>query len=192
MPGLAATLLRSELDLAVARIRDRLDGLQHDEFFWQPVPGCWTVSRRGEAVTPTPMGRGDWVIDEIVPEPRPAPCTTIAWRLCHLVLVNAVYYDHLFGDRALGWDDVTVPDGPSAAVDLWHDGARRLSSALAPLSDDDLGADVEIEWWGGAASCWFVVQSVITENAHHGAEIGCLRDLYRWSTGEPVGVDTGS
>lgn len=29
-----------------AQLRPRLDGLSDDEYFWQPVPGCWTVHPR--------------------------------------------------------------------------------------------------------------------------------------------------
>jgi hypothetical protein len=29
------------------QLRPRLDGLTDDEYFWQPVPDCWTISRRG-------------------------------------------------------------------------------------------------------------------------------------------------
>ncbi len=29
------------------RLRHRLDGLADDEYFWQPVPDCWTINCRG-------------------------------------------------------------------------------------------------------------------------------------------------
>jgi len=34
------------------QLRPRLDGLTDHEFFWQPVPNCWTVSRRGDSSAP--------------------------------------------------------------------------------------------------------------------------------------------
>jgi len=34
------------------QLRPRLDGLTDDEYFWRPVPGCWTLSRRGEIFGP--------------------------------------------------------------------------------------------------------------------------------------------
>jgi hypothetical protein len=34
------------------RLRPRLEGLTDDEYFWQPVPNCWTLSRRGESSAP--------------------------------------------------------------------------------------------------------------------------------------------
>ena len=54
-------------------LRPRLDGLTDDEYFWQPVPDCWTVHPNGG-------------IDFIYPEPDPPPFTTIAWRLAHVIV----------------------------------------------------------------------------------------------------------
>jgi hypothetical protein len=34
------------------QLRPRLNGLTDDEYFWQPVPGCWTLSRRGQSTAP--------------------------------------------------------------------------------------------------------------------------------------------
>jgi hypothetical protein len=39
------------------RLRPRLEGLTDDEYFWQPVPNCWTLSRRGESSAPISWGR---------------------------------------------------------------------------------------------------------------------------------------
>jgi len=36
------------------QLRPRLSGLSDDEYFWQPVPGCWTISRRGQSTAPAP------------------------------------------------------------------------------------------------------------------------------------------
>ena len=33
-------------------LRPRIEGLTDDEYFWEPVPGMWSVRRNGE---------GDWV-----------------------------------------------------------------------------------------------------------------------------------
>ena len=77
-------------DLRVGRIRYGLmlndqgvildDGtvcrLTDDEFFWEPVPHCWTVRRDG---------RGHWAPDyPEPPHPEPPPFTTIGWRLVHV------------------------------------------------------------------------------------------------------------
>lgn len=46
----------------------RLKGLGDDEYLWEPVPGCWSVRRRGEAVTPRAFGPGDWLLDQGAPD----------------------------------------------------------------------------------------------------------------------------
>src|ERR1700733_15805099 len=45
------------------QLRPRLDGLTDDEYFWQPVPGCWTISRRGESSAPVSVGAGEVTMD---------------------------------------------------------------------------------------------------------------------------------
>ncbi|NKE31325.1 DinB family protein, partial [Mycobacterium tuberculosis] len=63
------------------QLRDRLDGLTDDEYFWEPVPDCWSVRPRGTGTTPMAAGAGAMTIDFAFPAPDPAPFTTIAWRL---------------------------------------------------------------------------------------------------------------
>ena len=70
------------------QLRDRLEGLTDEEYFWEPVPG-WNVRRRGTALQRpdegyVQVGGGEFVIDFAFPEPTPPPFTTIAWRLCHI------------------------------------------------------------------------------------------------------------
>jgi hypothetical protein len=40
-------LLLAEMDEVYPTLRLRLEGLTDEEFFWEPVPSCWTV-RLGE------------------------------------------------------------------------------------------------------------------------------------------------
>ena len=77
--------------------RPRLDGLTDQEYFWEPVAGCWSIRPRAEAVA-MPVGSGDFIIDFDLPEPSPPPVTTIAWRLGHVIVGvlgerNARYFD---------------------------------------------------------------------------------------------------
>lgn len=67
------------------RLRPRLDGLTDDEYFWEPVPGCWSLRRQGEGSAPSSVGSSKFVMDYAEPLPHPNPVTTIAWRLAHLI-----------------------------------------------------------------------------------------------------------
>jgi len=57
------------------RFPARVEGMDDDEYFWEPVPNCWTVR---------PAPPGGFVADFERPEPTPTPITTIAWRMTHL------------------------------------------------------------------------------------------------------------
>ena len=80
------------------QLRPRLDGLTDDEYFWQPVPNCWTVHPDGG-------------IDFAYPPPQPEPVTTIAWRMAHVIVgVLAMrVHSHFGGPPAdyQSWDYAT-------------------------------------------------------------------------------------
>ncbi len=67
------------------QLRPRLNGLTDDEYFWQPVPDCWTISRRGQSSAPISFGTGEFTMDYGQPPHDPEPVTTMAWRLAHLI-----------------------------------------------------------------------------------------------------------
>jgi hypothetical protein len=78
--------LRAQLEWHwTEQVRKRLDGLTDDEYLWEPVPGCWSVRPRGTGTAPIQGGAGAMVIDFAFPSPDPAPFTTIAWRLGHVI-----------------------------------------------------------------------------------------------------------
>lgn len=61
-------LLLDQFDCAREMAEVRLGGLGDEEYLWEPAPGCWSVRRRGEAVTPRAFGPGDWVLDRGAPQ----------------------------------------------------------------------------------------------------------------------------
>ncbi|MFI2779581.1 DinB family protein [Streptomyces sp. ALB3] len=61
-------LLLDQFDQAREMAQVRLTGLGDDEYLWEPVAGCWSVRRRGEAVTPRAYGPGAWVLDKGAPD----------------------------------------------------------------------------------------------------------------------------
>jgi hypothetical protein len=170
-------VLRSAHTASCDSLRRILAGIGKDEFFWEPVGGCWTVHRRSQDRGVSVDGSGEWVLDYDPSQPEPAPFTTIAWRTLHIAGGNYVYWDYAFGsatltfDLELPGDVVEATDWLFASHDLW-------TRELAALTDADLDRIVPTN--GG--ELWplhRVFAKLITEQVHHGAEISLLRDLFR-------------
>jgi hypothetical protein len=161
------------------QLRPRLDGLTDHEYFWQPVPGCWTVSRRGETSAPAPLGTGEFTMD-YGPTVDPEPVTTIAWRLAHLIGGLAQDNASRFGGPPAHVS--TFPYAGTAKEALgqfdheygtWVQGVRNLGTegltrAQGPSSPPEF-ADAPVAR---------LVLFTNVELIHHGAEICLLRDLY--------------
>jgi hypothetical protein len=163
-------------------LRPRFEGLNDEEYHWEPVPGMWGIRPRGTSQAPISAGNGEFAADFAFPEPSPAPVTTIAWRLAHLVVgcfgLRAASH---FGGPAVSYDTYEYPGTAAGALaDLdasyarWMNGVRGLSPAdlLRPVGP------AEGEW--ADAPMADLVLHINREALHHGAEIALLRDLYRW------------
>lgn len=148
-------------------LRPRLEGLTDDEYFFEPVPDCWTVHPDGG-------------IDFAYPPPQPEPFTTIAWRMAHIIIgvFAARTHSHFGGPPAdyQTWDYATDADTALRQLDAayagWITGVRGLDEA-------DLAKPC------GPAEGPYADEPMITlvlhinrEAIHHGAEIACIRDLY--------------
>ncbi|QHA08662.1 DinB family protein [Streptomyces broussonetiae] len=193
--------LLDQFDHACARLLGRLAGpvmdsgdgtdtrvhpLTDDEYFWEPVPGCWSVRRRTDGPAPRAThlaGGGAWGRDAApYPHPWPPPVTTLAWRLSHLTEMLALRADHTTGSRSATRAEHPVSGDAAAAVAAFTAGAAAWRQAL--LSADDTALDTVGHCaypYGSDAEepfldiVWWVNQEVL----HHGAEIALLRDLYR-------------
>ena len=95
------------------QLRARFDGLTDEEYQWSPSPGAWTIHPDA-----APDDRIDWED----PEPHPAPVTTIAWRLTHLIV-------GCFGVR-----NASHFGAPRTFYDT-HEYARTADRALAQLDE---------------------------------------------------------
>ncbi|OBJ45320.1 serine/arginine repetitive matrix protein 1 [Mycolicibacterium mucogenicum] len=149
------------------QLRPRLEGLTDDEYFWEPVPGCWTLHPDGS-------------IDFSYPPPQPEPFTTIAWRLAHVIVgVLAMRnHSHFGGPPAdyQSWpyahDARTALEQLDAAYANWITGVRGLdAAALARPCGPAEGPYADF-------SMATLVLHINREVIHHGAEIACIRDLY--------------
>jgi hypothetical protein len=149
------------------QLRPRFEGLSDDEYFWEPVAGCWTVHPNG-------------AIDFAYPPPDPAPVTTIAWRLAHVIVgVLAMRAHHHFGGPPASYDTWDYATDAATALEqldeayrLWNDGVHGLDgAALAVPIGPSAGPWAE-------HSMLELVLHINREVIHHGAEIALLRDLY--------------
>jgi hypothetical protein len=162
------------------QLRARLDGLTDEEYFWEPVAGCWNIHPRGQSTAPISAGSGEFTIDYAFPEPDPAPVTTIAWRLGHIIvgvlgMRNAAH----FGGPAVDYQTFTYAGAAKEALAqldsayaTWIDGVRALRAdglarpcgpAEGPYGEEPMAT---------------LVLHINREVIHHGAEIALLRDIY--------------
>lgn len=152
-----------------------------NEYFWEPVAGCWSVRRRDDVRTPRTVGGGDWVLEYDRDPSSPSPFTTIAWRVAHLASGIAMRADYTTGTKAMTWDDYKVPTTADDAIVALGGVTDTWQEILIESTDADLdhvgrssfpwGLDPELPFLD---ICWWVNQELL----HHGAEIALLRDLY--------------
>ncbi|WP_040841562.1 DinB family protein [Nocardia brevicatena] len=174
-------LLRDQMDwLWTNQLRDRLDGLTDDEYFWEPAPDCWNVRPRGTGTAPVQAGVGAMTVDFAIPQPDPPPFTTIAWRLAHVIVgVLAVRNAAHFGRAATDYGSFEYAATATEALAqldreyaIWTAGveslgeaglARPCGEAEGPYADRPLAA---------------LALHINRELIHHLAEVCLLRDLY--------------
>ena len=173
-----ADVLRDAFAASCKSLDRILDGVSDDEFFWEPVAGCWTVHRRSESRGVSADGSGEWVIDWDPAQPKPAPFTTIAWRAVHTAGTNYLYWEHAFGSASPMFD-LELPGNAADATRFLSDSQRQVTQTLASLSESDLDTMVR-HTSGGQRPVHRILAGLINEQVHHGAEMSLLRDLYRY------------
>jgi hypothetical protein len=162
-------------------LRPRLDGLTDEEYFWEPVDGCWSLRRGAD---------GAYRLDAQWPEPSPPPVTTIAWRLVHLgATCFANRASTFFGDGSVPEDadmadprhvPTDLPGSASEAVAFLERTYGQWHSGIASLDEEGLRTPLGPR--GGPYandSMAALIVHISREAMHHGAEIALLRDLYR-------------
>jgi hypothetical protein len=162
------------------KARPRLDGLTDDEYLWEPVPGAWSIRPRAEATSALATGAGDLVIDFAYPEPQPAPVTTIAWRLAHVVVGvfgarNAAH----FGGPPMDYATFTYAGDAATALAQLDEGYDRWVTGVRSLGSDGLSrpcGPAEHDW--APLPMAALVLHISREVIHHLAEVALVRDLY--------------
>jgi hypothetical protein len=156
---------------AYDRLRTRLDGLTDDEYTWAPGPVVWNVQ---------PDGRWDFAL---MPA-HPAPITTIAWRLVHIIdlLTEERCYEQLALDVPAAGQQLRIPTTAADAIAELEEAIATWRAILEAVDDARLADKAERRTWPDRAT--FALH-IIDELIHHGAEIALLRDLYEARTIDP-------
>lgn len=150
---------------AYDRLRSRLDGLTDEEYAWEPSPGAWSVRD-----TPTGV-QFDFALMPV----HPAPITTIAWRLTHII-------DLLKEDRCarqLGLEpdvnasETWITTRAAEAIEMLERAFSTWRGYLVAADDDRLGDPLE-RWPDRHTFALHIIDELI----HHAAEVALLRDLY--------------
>jgi DinB superfamily len=173
MDAIAGSLITT-FDYVWDRLTGRLGGLTDDEYFWEPVAGCWSL-RRGED--------GRWHLDGGGgggPAPDPAPVTTIAWRLGHLGgMAVGGFANRRFGDAKLTTDQIPFPPCASVVPGFLDEHYQAWRAGLTGLAPSEWSAPLGPSWGPYADSSTIdLALHVLDEVIHHGAEVSLLRDLY--------------
>ncbi|WP_433654116.1 DinB family protein [Nocardia sp. CA-128927] len=172
------------------QLRARLDGLTDDEYFWSPVPDAWSVRPRGSSTAPIQAGAGDFTIEFAFPQPDPAPFSTIAWRLGHVIVgVLAARNAAHFGAPDASYETWQYADSAAMALDqletqldTWLAGVRSLGDAGLRVKVGDKEPYPELAMAD-------LVLHIHRELIHHLSEVCLLRDLYLHTQSATNGVN---
>lgn len=174
--GMDATAgsLMTTFDYVWARLASRLSGLTDEEYFWEPVAGCWSLRQNGQGRWHLDGGGGGG------PAPDPVPVTTIAWRLGHLGgMAVGGFANRRFGDSKKTAAQIDFPASAAAVPGFLEEHYRSWRAGLAGLSPGEWTAPLGPSWGPFAqANTVDLALHVLDEVIHHGAEVGLLRDLY--------------
>ena len=163
------------------QVRPGLDDLSDEEYLWEPAPGAWSIRPRAEARTAMAAGAGELVADFELPEPEPAPVTTIAWRLGHVIVgVFGTRNASHFGGPPMDYLTVEWPGTAQGALAMLDKVYASWVKGVRGLDEAQLAQPVgEVEGPYAAHPYAALVLHIHREAIHHMAEVALLRDLYR-------------
>lgn len=166
--------LLDQLDFAwTYQFLPRLEGLTDEEYFREPVPGCWNVHKGDDGAWTWPRRR--------FPEPDPPPFTTIAWRMTHIALeIFGERASNHFGDGLYSAETAVIPGSAAEAMALVTAKYNEWREGLVALGNEGLSRPCgPAEGPFAEAPIAALILHINREFLHHAAEIMLLRDLYR-------------
>ncbi|WP_194919489.1 DinB family protein [Catenulispora rubra] len=173
----------------------RLEGLTDAEYLWQPVPECMTIRRTDEGVyradsrlpkapsSPDARDARDATdttdsLDNEADDPA-APVTTIAWRMWHIGSDCLRGYLSFFEDVPALGDPFEWPGTADRGILAMEEDWARFITRIEGLGDERLMQPMgpRAEEFADASFLALALHA-LDEVAHHGGELGLLRDLY--------------
>ena len=156
------------------RLFGRLEGLTDAEYLWEPADDSLSIR---------PDNDGVFGVDELFPMPVPGmpdPVTTIAWRIMHIgTACLRGYVINFFEDVPVLGDRRAWPGTAKEGVQLLAEDWERFVSRIAALGDKRLLVPMGLGPSGWDRETYLkLALHALNEAAHHGGEIGLLRDLY--------------
>lgn len=163
--------LKWQFQLAWQLAQYHLPALTDDACLWEPAPGSWTVRQDGA---------GQWHPDWQVPEPDPAPPTTIGWLSWHWIWWWSGLQSAMRGETPAPHDKVAWPGSAAAVIQRLEELAAGWTDTLSALEEADLEKPFAYPWPDPQplrlALAW--ANSELMKNV---AEIGTVRHLYEAS-----------
>lgn len=158
----------------------RFSGMTDEEYFWEPAPGSWNVRPRGTGTAPVQGGAGEMTIDFAMPEPDPAPVTTIAWRLGHVIVgvLGARNAAH-FGRDPIDYFSFEYAATAASALEQLEAEYTTWLAGVEALGEEGLDRPCgPAEGPFADAPMTTLVLHINRELIHHLSEVCLLRDLY--------------
>ncbi|MCE0487069.1 DinB family protein [Ornithinimicrobium sediminis] len=167
----------------VHQARPRLEGLTDEEYFWEPVAGAWSVRPAddpGPSPAPIRAGSGGFLVDFDVPEPSPAPFTTVAWRLAHVVVgVLGERNASHFGGPEVTYQGFAYAGTAAEALVQLDEKVARWTEGVTALGEEGLARPCGPgEGPFGEEPLAALVLHIHRELIHHLAEVALIRDLH--------------
>jgi hypothetical protein len=136
------------------------------------VPDTWTIYEDSP---------GHWTYDYEIPDPAPAPVTTIAWLVTHLATTRLMYHEWAYGAAKMTFPEIVIPSTVGGAIEFLGDGYEALRADLEGETEEGLDRSRRTNW-GEMWPAWRIFSTMTDHDALHGGAIGGLRDLYYWTT----------
>ena len=146
-----------------------LPALTDDMCVWEPAPGSWNVRLSAAGV---------WTHDWQVPEPDPAPPTTIGWLTWQMIWWWSGLLEAVHGGTPAPQEAVDWPGSAKATVERLEALSKEWAEFLNGLTEADLERPLAYPWSEArplrTAIAW--ANSELIKNV---AEIGVLHHLYQ-------------